>query len=1088
MGFKKLLVLPLAFLASHAYCHTSGSGGLVQALQPDTATANQNAATSINVLANDVVSAAGGNVMTIATNPAHGTATVNDNGTPAIADDTIIYVPTANYTGADSFSYTVTDGVGAAQTVTVSITVNAVALSIATNIVHESCPGASDGAIFAYGKNGVFPYTFFNLAGPVTATNTTGEFLNLPPGTYTLTLTDSSGAIATRPNLIVNAASDLIVTSDTTICAGNPKQLSVTGGGTYAWTASPADPTLTAPTSSNPTVSPTQTTTYTVTSTIPLDRNLIRNGDFVQGNNAFYSDYTFVGNILTSTPSNYPRHYGTSASPQQWSSVFPNCGDHTTGNGTMMIVSGSHVNGGNDRVWQQTVNVTPGQNYLFKYWVQNLSATNAASFIVKINGVQVGGSNAADPSNACNTWVEHTYAWPSGTATTATIALYDQTTSINGNDFALDDFSMKRTGETCTMTKSVTISTVNQLEAAIDGPLGAICPGYTVDLVFTGTPFTTVTFTSTSGNGSVVLDQDGTATYSPFIVDTTTFNLGTATNGACSNPVTGSFTVYVLPTSAAPCTSEQPFPYPTASVQIATPIPVCNAGDTTVLRADYFVPKPPTSYLAKVIPYQNLFSYTGGQLLNANCDDVFAAPYTIPFNFCFYNNFYDDVLIGSNGVISFDMNFPVQGCAPLQYCPWAFSTPIPNAGFPIKNAIYGVYQDTYIDPSGIQDPAVQNVNYYAGGVAPNRYFVVNFNELPQYLPPTPGGLQTSQIILHETTNIVDVYVKRRVPNMGWQGGVGVIGVQNAAGTLATAAPGRNTGSWSVTNEAYRFYPNGNGNPLAIVEWKDAAGNVISNENSIEVTVTGPATYSVTVTYLKCDGTQATTDPATITLDVEPPLGITAASDITICGQSGGPFVFPDINQNSTILAGLTATNFDVSYYETREDAENWAGNNITNLQNYTVANASDLPKTIYVRVTDILGSAGCANYTEFVLDAFSPGGSIAYPQPSYNVTVPNTSATPAQTSDLEPGGTYTADIAGILLDPGTGTVNVSGSSPGTYEITYTVTAPGCTPYATSTTLILDSSCTVTAGISQAEICTDVTSINLTATGTETNAT
>ena len=43
--------------------------------------------------------------MSAATTPAHGTATVN-------ADGTITYAPAANYHGADSFSYTIGDGNG----------------------------------------------------------------------------------------------------------------------------------------------------------------------------------------------------------------------------------------------------------------------------------------------------------------------------------------------------------------------------------------------------------------------------------------------------------------------------------------------------------------------------------------------------------------------------------------------------------------------------------------------------------------------------------------------------------------------------------------------------------------------------------------------------------------------------------------------------------------------------------------------------------------------------------------------------------------------------------------------------------------
>jgi VCBS repeat-containing protein len=54
-----------------------------------------------------------------ATNPSHGTATVTSGGG-------YTYTPTANYSGPDSFTYTVSDGQGGSNTYTVSLTVNAV--------------------------------------------------------------------------------------------------------------------------------------------------------------------------------------------------------------------------------------------------------------------------------------------------------------------------------------------------------------------------------------------------------------------------------------------------------------------------------------------------------------------------------------------------------------------------------------------------------------------------------------------------------------------------------------------------------------------------------------------------------------------------------------------------------------------------------------------------------------------------------------------------------------------------------------------------------------------------------------------------
>ncbi|UMY64383.1 MULTISPECIES: T9SS type B sorting domain-containing protein [unclassified Flavobacterium] len=1085
MGFRKLGIIPFVLWGTLTFAHTTLRGAVVaQALQPDTATVNQNTTASINVLGNDILSAAGGNVMAIAASPTYGTATINTNGTPGtISDDTILYTPYLNYTGTDSFNYSVTDVNGVSQTVSVSITVNPVALSITTSVLNESCPDANNGSIIAYAKNGITPYTFFTLSGQMSATSATGVFTGLEPGTYNVTITSSSGATATASNLIVYPANDLNLTSDTTICAGNPKQLTVSGGGaTYAWTSTPTDASLT-PGGTIQNVAPTQTTVYTVTSTIPLDRNLIANPSFSQGNKFFYSDYTFAGN----NNSNIPRRYGVLSNTSAWSTDYGSCSDHTGSNDQMLIVSGSHTNGGNDIVWKQIVPVASGQNYLFKYWIQNLSGSNPANMVVKINGVQVGGVNAVDPNNACGTWIEHTYAWASGSATTAEIAIYDTTVAIAGNDFAIDDISMKRTGETCTMTKSVTISTVNQLTATIDGPVTQVCPGYSAPLTFTGTPFTTITFTSPAGNGSVTLNAQGTATYSPFVLDTTTFTLGTATNGTCSNPLTGSFTIYVYSTSAAPCTSEQPFPYPTANVQIEAPVPVCYAGGTTTLKASYYLPRPTTGYGVKSIPYQNLYSYTGGTPMDATQDDIFTPPFTIPFNFCFYGNNYSQLTIGTNGMISFDLSNSGNTC------PYFFSQSIPSAAMPVKNAIFAVYQDTNIASPPVTNTSIQNVNYYVGGVAPNRYFVANFNELPQFKCNNTVGLQTYQAILHETTNIIDIYIKNRTPCTTWNPtltccGNGLTGVINSTGTQGVPAPGRNTGTWSASNEGWRFYPSGSGASQATVQWTDSAGNVVGMGDQIQVPVNGPEIYTVKVTYTTCYGTFDVTD--SIAVDVEPSLGITDASDITVCGQSTGPFNFGNINQDAAILTGLVQSDYDVSYYLDPEDARNWAGNSLTpaQLANYTVTNASDLPRTIYVRVTEVNPTLGCDNYTQFTLDAFSPGGSIAYPQSTYNITVPNTTAAVTMSPDLETGGTFASDVSGIILDPATGLVNVTSSAPGTYNITYTVSAPGCPSYTTPPfTLVLENTCIVDATASQTAVCSG-TNIDLFASGTEINAT
>ncbi len=82
----------------------------------DSAVTNEDTAVQIAVLANDTD--VDGDTLTVAsvTDPAHGTAVKSGSG--------VLYTPNAGYDGADSFTYTVSDGNGGTDTATVSVTVN----------------------------------------------------------------------------------------------------------------------------------------------------------------------------------------------------------------------------------------------------------------------------------------------------------------------------------------------------------------------------------------------------------------------------------------------------------------------------------------------------------------------------------------------------------------------------------------------------------------------------------------------------------------------------------------------------------------------------------------------------------------------------------------------------------------------------------------------------------------------------------------------------------------------------------------------------------------------------------------------------
>ena len=97
---------------------TGGGSGAPNAVN-DTATTNEDTAADIAVLGNDTDPNGDALTVTAVTDPPHGTASVNPDGT-------VHYVPDANYSGPDSFGYTIADTTAQTDTASVAVTVTAV--------------------------------------------------------------------------------------------------------------------------------------------------------------------------------------------------------------------------------------------------------------------------------------------------------------------------------------------------------------------------------------------------------------------------------------------------------------------------------------------------------------------------------------------------------------------------------------------------------------------------------------------------------------------------------------------------------------------------------------------------------------------------------------------------------------------------------------------------------------------------------------------------------------------------------------------------------------------------------------------------
>ena len=265
----------------------------------------------------------------------------------------------------------------------------------------------------------------------------------------------------------------------------------------------------------------------------------------------------------------------------------------------------------------------------------------------------------------------------------------------------------------------------------------------------------------------------------------------------------------------------------------------CAGGGCVDLSASFLETGETTSYDVSSIPYAP-FPYIGGTAVSVNTDDVWSPAIDLPFNFCFFGGTYDEIVIGSNGVISFDLNSNPPG----GYCDWGFDASIPSPQL-FRNTIFGVYMDVNPAPS----PPTSTINYQVLGEAPCRTMVVSMPNIFYYACNTQR--LTSQMVIYETTNVVEVYVLDRPSGCSWNNGNAVIGIQNQAGNLGYTPPGRNTGDWSANSEAWRFTPNGPSN--VTFEWLDAAGVVIGNTPDITVCPSEAEVYTARASYLNCDG-------------------------------------------------------------------------------------------------------------------------------------------------------------------------------------------------------------------------------------------
>lgn len=221
-------------------------------------------------------------------------------------------------------------------------------------------------------------------------------------------------------------------------------------------------------------------------------------------------------------------------------------------------------------------------------------------------------------------------------------------------------------------------------------------------------------------------------------------------------------------------------------------------------------------YTVDPIPYDPPDpTFAQGYKMPVATDDDFAEQATqIPFDFFFFGIKKTAFVLGANGLITFDTT------AAGRYCPWKYNATVPwpdtksNIPFGLgctkdnmRDAIYGIYEDTHPIASYLHGD--QGIYYGIQGEHPCRKIIASWNGIPTF----PGSRNqdnrcTYQIVCYEGSNIVEVHVKHRGVNPDWQGGRGLLAIQNATGADQVKGPSGSPNMFVRPGAPAAYYPEG----------------------------------------------------------------------------------------------------------------------------------------------------------------------------------------------------------------------------------------------------------------------------------------
>ena len=303
--------------------------------------------------------------------------------------------------------------------------------------------------------------------------------------------------------------------------------------------------------------------------------------------------------------------------------------------------------------------------------------------------------------------------------------------------------------------------------------------------------------------------------------------------------------------------------------------------------ASFSVPASPRPYTKSRITFAP--EQAPSNIVPALTDDGLFRGIPIGFDFEFYGSVYNQFNLYMNGFITFDPTVPVGPMGDTLGF-WTADS-IPKGATP--NSMIALAWSDW-QPNKLPG----SIRYETRGTAPNRRFILQFTNVPEY---NGIGRLTSQLVLEEGSNTVTINTTSmkmtRFRNTATQGIENTIGtravydsVQNPVTLVWTE---RMRKSFSLTNDALRFYPPAPNKAPVVIAPQHISVNTAPASCAASVMDLGTATFSddgpnaVLLSPVRSDG-----EP----LDATYPRGVTTIAWTSVDAEEARTTV----NQNVTV--------------------------------------------------------------------------------------------------------------------------------------------------------------------------------------------